>query len=55
VLEIRATKVGQETTLGQTHRLIAEAQEQKPHIERLLNTYAKFYTPIALIMGVALW
>ncbi len=54
-MEIRATKVGHETTLGQIHRLIAEAQEQKPRIERLLNTYAKFYTPMALIMGVALW
>ncbi len=54
-LEIRATKVGQETTLGQIHRLIAEAQEQKPRIERLLNTYAKFYTPMALITGIVLW
>jgi Zn2+/Cd2+-exporting ATPase len=55
VLEVRATKVGHETTLGQIHRLIAEAQEQKPHIERLLNRYAKLYTPIALLLGVALW
>ncbi|HEY3273671.1 MAG TPA: cation-translocating P-type ATPase [Methanocella sp.] len=55
VLEVRATKVGHETTLGQIHRLIAEAQEQKPPIERLLNRYAKLYTPIALLLGVVLW
>lgn len=54
-LEILATKVGRETTIGQIHRLIAEAQEQKPPIERLLNRYAKLYTPIALMMGAALW
>lgn len=54
-IEVRAIKVGHETTLGQIHRLIAEAQEQKPRIERLLNTYAKFYTPMALIIGAALW
>ncbi len=54
-IEVQATKVGHETTLGQIHRLIAEAQEQKPRIERLLNTYAKFYTPLALLMGAVLW
>ena len=55
ILEVRATKVGHETTIGQIHRLIAEAQEQKPPIERLLNRYAKLYTPIALLLGVVLW
>ncbi len=54
-IEVQATKVGHETTLGQIHRLIAEAQEQKPRIERLLNTYAKFYTPLALLTGAVLW
>ncbi len=54
-LEVQATKVGHETTIGQIHRMIEEAQEQKPPIERLLNTYAKFYTPLALLMGLLLW
>jgi Zn2+/Cd2+-exporting ATPase len=54
-LEILATKVGKETTLGQIHRLIEEAQTQKPKIERLLNQYAKVYTPAAIILGGLLW
>jgi len=54
-LEVRATKVGEETTLGQIRRMVAEAQEQKAPIERLLNRYAKFYTPIALLLGGGLW
>lgn len=54
-MEILSTKVGNETTLGQIHRLIEEAQTQKPKVERLLNQYAKVYTPTAIILGVLLW
>ena len=54
-MEILATKVGKETTLGQVRRLIEEAQTQKPKIERLLNRHAKFYTPTAIILGGLLW
>jgi Cd2+/Zn2+-exporting ATPase len=54
-MEILATKIGSETTLGQIHRLIEEAQTQKPNVERILNNHAKFYTPTAIILGVLLW
>ena len=54
-LEIRTTKVGEETTLGQIRRMVEEAQEQKAPIERILNRYAKFYTPAALILGALVW
>jgi len=53
--EVRANRVGTETTLGQIRRLIAEAQEQKAPIERILDRYAKFYTPVAIILGLLLW
>ncbi|MFQ5946313.1 MAG: heavy metal translocating P-type ATPase [Anaerolineae bacterium] len=54
-VEVRATKVGQETMLGQIRRTVEEAQAQKAPIERLLNRYAKFYTPVALVLGALLW
>lgn len=54
-LEVRTTKVGEETTLGQIRRMVTEAQEQKAPIERILNRYAKFYTPAALILGALVW
>jgi Cd2+/Zn2+-exporting ATPase len=54
-LEVRATKIGCETALGQIRTLIEEAQAQKPPIERLLNRYAKIYMPAALISGALLW
>src|SRR5262249_15914996 len=49
VLEGRATRGGTETTLGQIRRMDEEAQEQEAPIERILNRYAKFYTPAALL------
>jgi Cd2+/Zn2+-exporting ATPase len=55
ILEIRATRVGQETTLGQIRRMVADAQGKKAPIERLLNRYAKFYTPAAILLGALLW
>jgi Cd2+/Zn2+-exporting ATPase len=54
-LEIRATKVGAETTLGQIRRMVEDAQEQKAPIERVLDRYAKLYTPIALVLAAGLW
>jgi Cd2+/Zn2+-exporting ATPase len=54
-LEVHATKIGEETTLGQIRRMVTEAQEQKAPIERLLNRYAKLYTPVALGLGGLLW
>jgi Zn2+/Cd2+-exporting ATPase len=54
-LEVRTTSVGEETTLGQIRRMVEEAQQQKAPIERVLNRYAKFYTPAALILGALVW
>ena len=54
-LEVRTTRVGDDTTLGQIRRMVAAAQEQKAPIERILDRYAKLYTPMALILGALLW
>jgi len=54
-LEIRAARVGEETTLGQIRRMVAEAQERKAPVERILDRYAKLYTPVALVLAAILW
>jgi Cd2+/Zn2+-exporting ATPase len=54
-VEVRATRVGEDTSLGQIRRMVEAAQEQKAPIERLLNRYAKFYTPAAIALGIGLW
>jgi Zn2+/Cd2+-exporting ATPase len=54
-IEMRATKVGEDTTLGQIRTMVAEAQEQKAPIERLLNRWAKVYTPVAILLAIGLF
>ncbi len=54
-LEVRAVRVGEETTLGQIRRMVSEAQERKAPIERILDRYAKLYTPAALALALILW
>src|SRR5260370_13621391 len=54
-IEVRAIHVGENQTIGQIRRMVEEAQQRKAPIERLLNTYAKFYTPVAILLGIGLW
>lgn len=54
-LELTATRIGGETTLGQIRRMIEEAQAQRAPIERLLDGWAKVYTPVALVLAGLLW
>ncbi|MCP9491074.1 MAG: cation-translocating P-type ATPase [Solirubrobacteraceae bacterium MAG38_C4-C5] len=54
-LEVRATKVGAQTTLGRIRRMVEDAQQSKAPIERVLDRYAKLYTPVALVLAFVLW
>jgi Cd2+/Zn2+-exporting ATPase len=54
-LEIRAAGVGEATTLGQIRRMVAEAEQQKAPVERVLDRYAKLYTPAAVVLAAILW
>jgi len=47
-LEVRADKVGRETTLGQVFRLVSEAQQNKAPLERLADRYAHWFLPVVL-------
>ena len=52
-LEVRAEKVGNETTLGQVIRLLAEAQSQRSPLERTADRYARLFLPAVLTRGPA--
>ncbi|HBK85955.1 MAG TPA: heavy metal translocating P-type ATPase, partial [Firmicutes bacterium] len=52
-LEVVAERVGTDTTFSQLVYLVAEAQEQKPKVQRTLDAFAQWYTP-AVIMAAAL-
>jgi Cd2+/Zn2+-exporting ATPase len=47
-LEIEAVRVGADTTFNRLIYLVAEAQEQKPKVQRLLDKFARWYTPAVI-------
>ncbi|MDR2700784.1 MAG: cation-translocating P-type ATPase [Nitrososphaerota archaeon] len=49
---VAATAVGEESTYGKIIALVKEAKEKKAPIERAADKYAKYFTPIILILGV---
>jgi Cu+-exporting ATPase len=63
-LEVRAERVGMETTLGRVIRLLAEAQARRSPLERTADRYARLFLPAVLTAAmivflatnaVALW
>ena len=55
VIELEATKVGEDTTLGKVIRLISEAEEQRPEQVRLIDRYATWFTPTILAVAAVAW
>ncbi|ANK60396.1 copper-translocating P-type ATPase [Loigolactobacillus backii] len=55
-LQIRATKVGDDTTFAKIIELVEDAQDTKSHAEKFIDRFATYYTPavilIALIVGL---
>jgi len=56
VLEVRVTKAGQDATLGRVKDLIIQAQQTRIPIMRMIDHYAKWYTPtVLMLVGVVLF
>lgn len=51
-LWLRADRVGGETTLVRIVRRVEEAQEEKAGIERLIDSFARWYTPAAGVLAI---
>ena len=54
-LEIKVIKVGADTTLGRVQDLILEAERTKIPLMRLIDQYAAWYTPVALMIAGVVW
>jgi P-type Cu+ transporter len=52
-LVVRATRVGAETALAQITRLVAEAQEGKAPIQRLVDRVSAVFVPIVIAVSLA--
>lgn len=51
-LQIKAEKVGEDTTFGKIIELVEEAQDSKSEAERFIDKFSKYYTPLVLILGI---
>jgi len=51
-LEIRVTRLGSDTTLGQIVRLVKDAQKTQAPVQRLANQYARILVPVTF--GIAI-
>lgn len=52
-LEIRVTKLVEDTTISRIIHLVEEAQEQKAPTEAFVDKFARIYTPIVFILALA--
>ncbi len=55
VFELRASKPASESQYSKIVDLVRQAQEEKPPIQRLADTYAVWFTPITLIICGVGW
>ncbi len=54
-IQVRAERVGEESTLGQVVRLVRRAQEQKAPIQRTADLYAAWFLPVVLACAFLTW
>lgn len=51
-LKIQAQRVGEDTTFGKIIELVEEAQDSKSAAERFIDRFAKYYTPLILLLAL---
>jgi len=54
-LQIRADRVGEDTTFGRIIELVEEAQDSKSEAERFIDRFSRYYTPAVLVLGFIVW
>lgn len=54
-LQVTADRIGEDTTFGKIIELVEEAQDSKSAAERFIDRFAKYYTPIVLILGIVVY
>ena len=54
-LDLRATQVGADTTIGKVSNLIREAEETRSPRQALIEQVARFFVPVALSVAGVVW
>ncbi|WP_035067337.1 heavy metal translocating P-type ATPase [Nitratidesulfovibrio termitidis] len=55
VIVVEAQRVGEDTTIGKVVRLVEEAEAHNPKAARLVDNYARWFTPVVLACAAAAW
>jgi Cd2+/Zn2+-exporting ATPase len=55
VLEIKVSRAGTDTTLGRVRELIIAAERTKLPLQKIVDQYMGFYTPLVLVIGALVW
>ena len=50
-IQVRTDRVGEDTTFGKIIELVEEAQDSKSEAERFIDRFAKYYTPLVLLLS----
>jgi Cd2+/Zn2+-exporting ATPase len=53
--ELKVTRLGQNTTLGQIVQMVKDAQAQQAPVQRLANKYARILVPVTFSLAVAVF
>lgn len=51
-LQIKALKIGEDTTFGKIIELVETAQDSKSAAERFIDRFSKYYTPVVLLLAI---
>ncbi|MGE5589517.1 MAG: heavy metal translocating P-type ATPase [Bacillota bacterium] len=54
-LEVRADRVGSETTFSRVLQLVEEAQDAKAPTQRFVDRFARYYTPAAMVLALTVY
>lgn len=50
-IQMRATRVGEDTTFAKIIALVEEAQDAKSPVERFVDRFARYYTPAVIVLA----
>ena len=54
-VDVRVTRLGEDTTLGKVKEMILAAEGSKTPIVRIIDRYAGYYTPTILMLAAVVW
>jgi Cu+-exporting ATPase len=52
IIKFKATKIGKDTVLSQIIALVEDAQESKPHVQRIADLAVSYFIPIVLTIAI---